>query len=345
MVFSGEPQATAQSMSSIEQHVSRRLEALGVRSTRVIVAVSGGADSMALLAVLHSLRTELDLTLHAAHLDHSLRGAQSPADAEFVREQCAGLDVPVTIERSDVRAAAEESRIGIEEAARKLRYQFLARTAQSVGAGWVSLAHNADDQVETVLHRLIRGTGLAGLSGMPLSRPLAEGVTLVRPLLDVTRAEIEADLRQRGLTWREDSSNTSLEFTRNRIRHRLLPFLRAEFNPQVGRALLTLSRQAEDAQAIVHAAGAALARQAILDRSPGSVRIDCGSLADVPPHLARAMFQLIWTEQGWPAGGMTFAHWDGLAAQAREGSPSASLPGPVTAVRRGTLLHLSSGDG
>lgn len=343
-MFSGEPQATAHDMNAIEPQVSRTLDAIGIRSTRIIVAVSGGADSMALLWTLHQLRESHQLSLHVAHLNHGLRAAESEADAEWVAERCRELDLPATIERCDTRAIAAAEGKGLEETARNLRYDFLSRTARSVTAPWVALAHNADDQVETILHRIIRGTGLAGLAGMSQQRPLAEGVTLVRPLLGVQRTQIEEWLRAAGKQWRDDSSNAALEFTRNRIRRVLLPLLRNEFNPQVGRALLTLSRQAEDAQAVVHAAAAALAQQAILDRSPGSVRIDCDSLTDVPPHLARALFQLIWTEQGWPAGAMTFAHWDALAAQARDGTSSVSLPGHVTATRRGKLLHLSSGD-
>src|SRR5688500_1754539 len=121
-------------MSNVERQVARSLESLGVRATRVVVAVSGGADSMALLAVLHALRERFELSLHAAHLDHGLRGEESVADAEFVGQQCAALEVAATIERCDTRAAAAESRVGIEEAARNLRYQFLIRIAQSIGA-------------------------------------------------------------------------------------------------------------------------------------------------------------------------------------------------------------------
>lgn len=327
-------------MSNVEQHVSRTLESLGVRSMRVTVAVSGGADSTALLAVMHGLRERFELSLHAAHLDHGLRGDASSADAEFVSRQCAALDVPVTIDRCDVRAAAAESGTGIEETARNLRYQFLIRTAQSIGAPWVALAHNADDQVETVLHRLIRGTGLGGLSGMPVSRPLADGITLIRPLLDVTRNEIEADLHARGLVWREDASNASPEFTRNRIRHRLLPMLRAEFNPQVEAAVLKLSQQAQDADSIVQAAAAQLLERSLLDSAAAEVRIDCHTLGSVSPHLVRAMLSLLWRRQDWPAGAMSFAHWESLARLAQGEGEAVSLPGRITATRRDSLLHL-----
>jgi tRNA(Ile)-lysidine synthase len=328
-------------MSDVEQCVARALESFGLRSTRVLVAISGGADSMALLSALYALRTTFDLSLHAAHLDHGLRGEKSAADADFVRERCASLAVPATIERCDTRRAAAESRTGIEEAARNLRYQFLIRTAQSSGAKWVALAHNADDQVETILHRLLRGTGLSGLRGMPVTRPLAEGVTLIRPLLAVTRAAIEGELRQRALTWRDDASNADVEFTRNRIRHRLLPLLRAEFNPQVDAALLNLSLQAREAESIVQAAAAQLLERATLAAGADGVRIDCSQLSDVPVHLARSLLHRLWHEQGWPAGSMTFEHWDQLATLAQGGDGAMSLPDGIRAARRGALLHLS----
>jgi tRNA(Ile)-lysidine synthase len=328
-------------MSNVEREVARSLESFGVRSARVVVAVSGGADSMALLAVLHALRNRFELSLHAAHLDHGLRGEDSLADAAFVRQQCAALDVAATIEHCDTRTAAAESHAGIEEAARNLRYRFLTRITQSTGAAWVALAHNADDQVETVLHRLLRGTGLSGLSGMPVTRPLTESITLIRPLLAVTRSEIEGELRQRGLTWREDASNAAFECTRNRIRHRLLPLLRAEFNPQVDAALRNLSLQAREAESIVQTAAARLLEQSLLDAGADEVRIDCSQLVDVPVHLVRALLHRLWQRQACPAGSMTFEHWDALAKLALGAGNPLTLPGGIKAVRRGTLLHLS----
>jgi tRNA(Ile)-lysidine synthase len=327
-------------MSEVEQCVAEALESFGVRSARVVVAVSGGADSMALLSSLHRLRMTFDLSLHVAHLDHGLR-EESSADAGFVREQCAALDLPATIERCDTRTTAQASRTGIEEAARNLRYQFLIRAAQSVCAPWVALAHNADDQVETVLHRLLRGTGLAGLAGMPVTRPLHDGITLIRPLLGVKRVEIEADFRQRGQTWREDASNAALELTRNRIRHWLLPLLRSEFNPQVDAALLNLSLQAREAESIVQSAAAQLLENAMLDANADEVRIDCRQLSDVPVHLARTLLHRLWQQQGWPAGSMTFDLWDALAQLVLGAGGAMSLPGGITAARRGGLLHLS----
>ncbi len=328
-------------MSAIEQHVARTLDSHRIRSTRIVVAVSGGADSMALLHALHALRHSHSLDVHAAHLNHSLRGAESDADAEWVAAACADLDVPCSIERRDVRAASNAAGTGIEETARNLRYEFLTATARSLDSPWVALAHNADDQVETVLHRIIRGTGLAGLSGMPVSRPLAEGIELIRPLLGVSRATIENALREAGRSWREDATNALPEYTRNRIRRTLLPLLRAEFNPQVDVALLRLARQADDARQIIDAAADDLLLASLLDAAPDSARIDCPRLAEAPPHLIRALLQRLWRRQNWPESAMSYSHWDRLAALTAASGAAVQLPGGITASRRGQLLRLA----
>ncbi len=224
----------------------------------VVVAVSGGPDSLSLLYALHHLREELGLRLHGAHLDHGIRGPDSSADAEFVGETFRQLGIQGTLRKVDVPSFAERRRLSMEEAARELRLDFLAEVARRQRAWGVALGHTSDDQAETVLMRILRGAGTRGLRGMrPLAVRAAPGgeVILLRPLLDVTRRETEAYCREMGLRPRRDESNLSPKMTRNRVRMELLPLME-RYNPAVREALLRLSRSAaEDADYLDAAAG------------------------------------------------------------------------------------------
>lgn len=200
---------------------------------RVLVAVSGGADSTALLHLLVRLVPEWSLSLAAAHLDHGIR-PEGRRDAAWLTALCATLDVPLTVERCAVPAVARAAGQGLEEAGREARRSFLRRVAAAQGCTAIALGHQRDDQAETVLHRLLRGSGATGLAAMwPRSGPF------VRPLLEIPGATLRAWLAGQGIGWCEDTSNQDPAFTRNRIRHQLLPLLR-EFNPEVAAALARL---------------------------------------------------------------------------------------------------------
>lgn len=195
----------------------------------VVVAVSGGPDSMALLHVLWRLKGELNLHLHMAHLNHSIRKEESDKDSQFVSQLAETYDCPVTIEKSDLPAFIREYGGSLEEKAREVRYTFLHRIARSIGATKIATGHNADDRAETTLMWLLRGTGPTGLRGIP---PLREGV-IVRPLIDITREEIESYLEEHGLPSRFDSSNLDRRHLRNKIRHELLPTIQKEYSPNI----------------------------------------------------------------------------------------------------------------
>ncbi|MFO1094936.1 MAG: tRNA lysidine(34) synthetase TilS, partial [Planctomycetaceae bacterium] len=233
-----------------EPILAAELDEIGIGG-RVLVGVSGGADSVALLRGLVSLRRKHSLEPIAAHLNHQLRGEESTADANLVRELCQTHGVRFVEQISDIRRIAAEQCIGIEEAARNARYEFLTATATDHGCPWVLVAHTADDQVETILHHILRGTGIEGLRGMLHSRPLTTGIRIARPLLNVGRACIESYLRSIPQVWREDASNRDTGLTRNRIRHELLPLLRARFNPHIEAAITHLAHQAVDVQAVI----------------------------------------------------------------------------------------------
>jgi len=204
--------------------------------SRVLVAISGGADSVALLALLHQLTDELQLHLEAAHLDHSLR-PESHDDADFVAEFCKDLGVHLNLVRQDVAEISRQRKGNLEETARDLRREFLHLTAQARDCDLIAMGHHADDQSETFLLRLLRGSGVKGLASM---RP-AKG-SIVRPLLSFSHQELVEYLQAEGLVWREDMSNLDQRFTRNRIRHHLLPAL-AEFNPNISLQLAGLCEQ------------------------------------------------------------------------------------------------------
>lgn len=257
---------------------------------KVVVAVSGGADSVSLLHILISLQEGLDTKLHVAHLDHQLRGSESARDAEYVAGLAALLGVPVTVGRRDVAAYRQARGCSTEEAARELRYDFLAGVAGDVGALRVVTGHTRDDQVETILMHILRGSGISGLRGlepcsaMPKRRsgPHAKalGLLVVRPLLDVTRQEMLSYCREHQLAARADSSNLCRSFLRNRLRLELLPLLRT-YNPNVDQAFLRLSRIACDESSFVEQEALKLCAE-MCRPERGSLHLDKEKTASLP---------------------------------------------------------------
>ena len=256
-------------------------QALIPRGGRVVAAVSGGGDSVALLHLLAELAGRSLLTLAGvAHVNHRLRGPASDEDERFCRDLARRFGVPCLVESAAVADVARSRRVSVERAGHHVRHAFFARAAAELGAGQVALGHTIDDQAETVLLRLIRGAGAAGLSGM---RPRA-GV-LVRPLLEVGRVELRRYLADGGIPFREDASNADLRVPRNRVRHELLPQLRT-YSPRIVEAL---ARQAD----IARADEAWLSRRAneaaaeLVSQERGLVELDAAGLAALPPALAR----------------------------------------------------------
>jgi tRNA(Ile)-lysidine synthase len=203
----------------------------------VVVAVSGGADSIALLLCLNALASEFNLSLTVAHLNHRIRDAEADADEGFVRKLAARMRLPFISETIEVKQQATASRSNLEELARRIRYEFLRRTASQVKAQKIAVGHNMNDQAETALFRFIRGSGLEGLSSI---HPVVDGM-VIRPLLECSRKSVEEYLELQRAAYREDSSNLDLRHRRNRIRHELIPYLEKNFNPKLTQ---TLSREA-----------------------------------------------------------------------------------------------------
>lgn len=277
-----------------------------LRPGPLVIAVSGGTDSTALLLLLADLAPRLGLVLHVAHFDHHLRPSASAADAAFVADLAASRGATIRIGRADPAPQSEDE-------ARALRYAFLRRAARELGAAAVATGHTRDDQAETVLLHLARGSGIAGLGGM---RPARDGI--VRPLLRIDRADTAAVCRAAGIAPREDPSNRSLRFARNRVRHKVLPELE-RLNPQVRAALARLA----DVAATVEADRAARAERALeVSREDGAIDLDA-----IDDELRDDALALAWERRrGKP---LTARHRAALAALAavRAGSASLDLPG------------------
>lgn len=226
-------------MTTLLDQVRLTVEKFGLlaRGDKVVIAVSGGADSVALLHLLAGLRSDFDLLLHVAHLNHRLR-PDAGADAEFVRQLASDLDIPATLEAVDVKELAAAQKRSLEDAGRQARYAFLERVAAQVGARRAATAHTFDDQIETLAMRLLQRGAWETLAGIPPIRPLGRAV-VVRPLLAVTSAEVRDYLRQRGLQWREDPTNQDPRFLRNWVRLKCLPLL-GKRHPEVGLLLWDL---------------------------------------------------------------------------------------------------------
>ncbi|HXR03735.1 MAG TPA: tRNA lysidine(34) synthetase TilS [Verrucomicrobiae bacterium] len=227
-------------LQRVEETIRTRRLLKGGR--KILVAVSGGLDSMTLLHLLHALSARHRWKLAVAHFNHRLRGRSSDADERLVRQTAAAMGLPVVIERADVKRFAEKSKLSIEMAARKLRHEFFARAANGRGIRIVALAHHADDQVELFFLRLLRGAGGEGLAGMKWRSPSpVDGkITLVRPLLGETRAKLLEFARENKICFREDATNARLDAPRNRIRQELLPLLRKKYQPGLTKTVLRL---------------------------------------------------------------------------------------------------------
>jgi len=279
----------------LEQRVLHFIQEHNLVSSQqcLLVAVSGGPDSVCLLHVLVKLQEELDIGLHVAHLNHQLRGAESEADARYVFNLAHRLGIPATIEQRDVKAYQAQRRISLEEAAREVRYTFLAQVAKSVGANRVAVGHTTDDHIETMLMHLIRGTGTRGLRGLqPSSRWQSSGnsLTIIRPLLSVSRAETADYCRSHRLMPRTDASNLSLSPLRNRIRLQLLPLLKS-YNPQVAEALLRTACIAGDDLAFLDEEGTRLWSE-IARRQENTIILDKERFLELPSALKRHLLRM-----------------------------------------------------
>lgn len=329
-------------------------EHLAPNGARALVALSGGADSVALLFLLRDLAAAGELTLAgAAHLNHQLRGTDADADEAFCGGLCERIAVPFISERADVAALARAQKRSVEDAARAVRYAFLERAADRMGADVIAVAHTRDDQAETFLLRLLRGAGTRGLAGIFPRRG-----RIVRPLLDVDRADVREYLARLGEPFREDVSNADVDIARNRVRHELLPFLQARFTPGIIDVLAREATLARHDDEFLQEQAIELARRIVLDEDGSGpqasgfgrqasgvrMRLDVDALRSAPRALSTRVAHAALTRVG---GGRVigFDHVEQLLAlaDARDGA-ALSLPGQY-AVRAGSTILLTAGRG
>ncbi|HVS89708.1 MAG TPA: tRNA lysidine(34) synthetase TilS [Candidatus Acidoferrum sp.] len=315
---------------ALAQRVPRFLHHILRAGDRVGVAVSGGADSLALLLLLLELREKLGIVLSVVHFNHKLRGKSSDADEKFVAQLAAKHGLTFHVGHADVAAKAKRERANLEDTARRARYAFFARLIKEDRLTHIAVAHTADDQAETVLAHILRGTGLAGLGAI---HPVAGHI--VRPLLDVRRVELRAYLRSRKQAWREDATNLDTTKMRARIRKKLLPLLERHFQPAVVEHLATLAELAREDEAFLDAI--AQERLATLaEKHAGRIQIKTSDLlqpyremnpASSKALSARLVRQIV--EDVKPRGGqLTSQHVDAILALASHGQSGKSLPLP-----------------
>jgi tRNA(Ile)-lysidine synthase len=330
-------------MLPLESELAAQLRAHDWQAVTSLVAVSGGADSVALLCALSAIRDSgASGRLVVVHFNHGLRGVDSDDDAQIVQGMGARFGLQVKVGRAK-QGTLQQQGDSLEAAARDARYRFFENIANKLGARYLFTAHTANDQAETILHRILRGTGLDGLAGIPRVRPLSELTTIVRPMLGITRQEVLAYLQSCGQQFREDESNIDRRFTRNRLRHELLPHLATNYNPQIMTALTRLGQLAGEAQACLERQVRDLERRCVVS-CEGEVRVSCHELAREEPYLVRQLFIALWQQQGWPLQPMTFDKWQQLAELAQLPQDGAlDLPGKVHARKIGAELILSRG--
>ena len=264
----------------------------------LVIAVSGGIDSICLLHILVQQQKELGVKLHIAHLNHRLRDAESDADANYVADLACHMGIPITTESRDVAAYQRQGHCSLEEAAREVRYGFLAEVASTTGASGVMVGHTRDDHIETILMHLLRGTGMVGLRGLQprLELRYGKGRTLlkvVRPLLEITRQEITDYCQRCQLEPRSDSSNEFLYFLRNRIRLELLPVLRS-YNSNIDEALLRLAAIADDDVSFIEQQASQLWDD-VAEEKKGAIYLDRVKMANLPLAMKRQIFRMAIT--------------------------------------------------
>jgi tRNA(Ile)-lysidine synthase len=312
--------------------ISRSLERVRVsRDSLILLALSGGADSVAMLHALIELRGAFGYRLAAAHLNHRIRGAEADRDEAFVRELCARLAINLVVERAESLDAAMPN---LEEAAREARHDFLRRTAERLGAKHVALGHHRDDQAETVLLRMLRGAGIAGLSAMDEAGPNR----IVRPMLSLSREDIRAYLHAIGALFVEDSSNDSAALMRNRIRHELIPTLQ-DYAPGVGARLAELAGEMRVLDAYVTRE---TARELDAMRTAGG-ELDLSRFAALDAALRAPVLRAYIAERIGSLRRIGRAHLDAMIGLIMEGPPNGeiSLPCGWRAVREYSRLRLT----
>lgn len=330
-------------LRSVQKHLES--ERLLVRGDRIVIGVSGGIDSMVLLHLLWSLNMQHHhgWELHVVHLNHCFRGEEARKDAEYVERICLELDVRFHLFERDVPAYMKQTGLGAQEASRNLRYELYEQVARDVKAAKVLVAHHADDQVETILFRMLRGTSSGGLTGMPIRRELSHGIELIRPLLPFYKEQLVTYSKQVGLAPREDSSNQSRKYQRNKLRLDVLPLFH-EINPRYREHILQLAYTIRQEDTYLMEKSKEMLTQVTERWEPNRIIVSLNKFQSCDLALQRRMITLIlsylsssieWSSQ----------HVEAVLSVARAENPSAVyyLPKKLAVKRVYNQLHFSEG--
>lgn len=310
------------------------------KGDRIIVAVSGGPDSVCLFSVLDSLKKELGINLFCAHLNHQLRGAESDGDERYIRRLADKLRIPILIESKDTAKFAKEKKFSLEQAARELRYDFLLRAAKKMDANKIAMGHTRDDQAETLLIRLLRGAGLRGLKAIPPMRKLSPNIYIIRPLIETPREEIMSFLKKRKIKARLDSTNVKAIFLRNRLRHKLIPVIEKYYSPKI-KEILARTANALDADYdyLIKQQRRAFKRIAKIKNGVG-VNLSIKRLRSLETSLKRGIVRLAIENVKGDLKSIDYRHWERIEnlISERNINSTVHLPGGISVIRKPRTL-------
>ncbi|MFC1666804.1 tRNA lysidine(34) synthetase TilS [Candidatus Omnitrophota bacterium] len=307
---------------------------------RILVGLSGGPDSVTLLYVLFALTKEYLLNVHVAHLNHKIRGGESASDRRFCEEFAKKLNLDIVCEEIDVTKIAKEKNISLEEAARFERYGFFKRTADAKKIKKVAVGHTRDDQAETVLMRAIRGSGMLGLGGISPIKDI-RGLTIIRPLIEISRQEIEDFVRDNDLQFKHDSSNDKVIFTRNRIRHELIPYLQKNFNPNIKEILSNTAENLRLENEFLEKFARRKFRSMAKKNKSGGIIIDIKKFKTQSEAIRKRVLRSALEEVKGNLRRFTYQHWKEMESliDKRPGNSIVDLPGRINIVKsKDTLI-------
>jgi tRNA(Ile)-lysidine synthase len=306
----------------------------------VLVGLSGGPDSVVLLYTLYALKKEYLLDIHIAHMDHKFRGEESKADAEFCEELAESLKLDISLGEADVPRIASEKGISAEEAARQERYDFFRRVILKKNIKKLAVGHNKDDQAETVLMRAIRGSGMTGLGGMSPVRNMRD-FTVVRPLIEVSRKEIEQFIKENNLKFRHDSSNDKVIFTRNKVRHELMPRLEKDFNPNIKEVLVNMAENLREENDFLEKFAKRKFRSMSKKSAAGEIKIDIKKFKRQSGAIKKRIVRSALEELKGNLRRFTYQHWKEVEdlINGRPTNSVVDLPGGIEVLKnKNTLL-------
>lgn len=308
---------------------------------KVLVGLSGGADSVALLYILYALREEYLLDIYIAHMNHKFRGKESDEDEKFCRDLARNLKIDISFGEADVPKIAREKGISPEEAGRQERYNFFRRIALKKNISKIATGHHRDDQAETVLMRAIRGSGMAGLGGMSPTKKMQD-FTIIRPLIEISKPEIEDFIKDNDLEFRYDSSNNNVVFTRNRIRHELIPYLEKNFNPNIKEILVNMAENLRIENDFLEKFAKRKFRSMSKKDTSGEISINIKNFKRQPEAIRKRILRSALEELKGNLRRFTYQHWKEMEdlINKRPTNSVVDLPGEVKVVKDKSSLVL-----